>query len=96
VSVSSRKTPFYTKFAIRGHSTIGRKITFIYAIRDDMFKDTDRTKFFDYITTVIPVINYSNSKEKLTKALRAKGYRVEKDGDFEIEDIEDIAFFMMT
>ena len=76
------------------HSTIGRKITFVYAIRDDMFKDTDRTKFFDYITTVIPVINYSNSKEKLTKALRAKGYRVEKDGDFEIEDIEDIAFFI--
>ena len=76
------------------HSTIGRKITFIYAIRDDMFKDTDRTKFFDYITTVIPVINYSNSKEKLTKALRSKGYKVEKDGDFEIEDIEDIAFFI--
>ena len=76
------------------HSTIGRKIIFIYAIRDDMFKDTDRTKFFDYITTVIPVINYSNSKEKLTKALRAKGYKVEKDGDFEIEDIEDIAFFI--
>ena len=76
------------------YSTIGRKITFIYAIRDDMFKDTDRTKFFDYITTVIPVINYSNSKEKLTKSLRAKGYKVEKDGDFEIEDIEDIAFFI--
>lgn len=76
------------------HSTIGRKIIFIYAIRDDMFKDTDRTKFFDYITTVIPVINYSNSKEKLTKALRAKGYIVEKGGDFEIEDIEDIAFFI--
>lgn len=76
------------------YSTIKRKITFIYAIRDDMFKDTHRTKFFDYITTVIPVINYSNSKEKLTKALRAKGYKVEKDSDFEIEDIEDIAFFI--
>ena len=76
------------------YSTIRRKITFIYAIRDDMFKDTDRTKFFDYITTVIPVINYSNSKEKLTQALRAKRYNVEKDGDFEIEDIEDIAFFI--
>lgn len=76
------------------YSTIKRKITFIYAIRDDMFKDTDRTKFFDYITTVIPVINYSNSKEKLTKALRTKGYKVETNGDFEIEDIEDIAFFI--
>lgn len=76
------------------YSTIKRKITFIYAIRDDMFKDTDRTKFFDYITTVIPVINYSNSKEKLTKALRTKGYKVSTNGDFKIEDIEDIAFFI--
>ena len=76
------------------YSTIKRKITFIYAIRDDMFKDTDRTKFFDYITTVIPVINYSNSKEKLTKALRTKGYKVSTNGDFKIEDIEDITFFI--
>ena len=77
------------------YSTIGRKITFIYAIRDDMFKDTDRTKFFDYIATVIPVINYSNSKDKLTEALRKKGYKVGGENrDFEIDEIEDIAFFI--
>lgn len=77
------------------YSTIGRKITFIYAIRDDMFKDTDRTKFFDYIATVIPVINYSNSKDKLTEALRNKGYKVGGENrDFEIDEIEDIAFFI--
>ena len=77
------------------YSTIGRKITFIYAIRDDMFKDTDRTKFFDYIATVIPIINYSNSKDKLTEALRKKGYKVGGENrDFEIDEIEDIAFFI--
>ena len=76
------------------HSTIKRKITFIYAIRDDMFKDTDRTKFFDYITTVIPVINYSNSKEKLTEALRKIGYSVGDGCDFEVMEIEEIAFFI--
>lgn len=77
------------------YSTIGRKITFIYAIRDDMFKDTDRTKFFDYISTVIPVINYSNSKDKFTEALRNKGYKVGGETrDFEIDEIEDIAFFI--
>lgn len=60
-----------------------------------MFKDTDRTKFFDYITTVIPVINYSNSKDKLTEALRNKGYKVDgEDCDFKVEEIEDIAFFI--
>jgi len=49
-----------------------RKITFIYAIRDDRFKDTSRTKFFDYIATVIPVIDASNSRDKLLEVLREK------------------------
>lgn len=44
---------------------IGRHIVFIYAIKDDMFKDKTRTKFFDFILPVIPVINYSNSYEKM-------------------------------
>lgn len=76
------------------YSTIKRKITFIYAIRDDMFKDTDRTKFFDYITTVIPVINYSNSKEKLIGFLKNKGYTIGDSQDFTLEEIEEISFFI--
>ena len=47
----------------------GRQIVFIYAVRDDIFKDTSRTKFFDYISTVIPIINPSNSCDKLKLAL---------------------------
>jgi len=35
---------------------IGRHIVFIYAIKDDMFKDKTRTKFFDFILPVIPVL----------------------------------------
>jgi hypothetical protein len=38
-----------------------RHIVFIYAIRDDMFKDNDRSKFFDFIIPVIPFSNSSNS-----------------------------------
>ena len=37
------------------------KVVFIYAIKDDIFKDKDRTKFFEYIIPIIPVINPSNS-----------------------------------
>lgn len=47
-----------------------RNIVFIYAVRDDIFTDTSRTKFFDYIATVIPVINPSNSCDKLVIALK--------------------------
>lgn len=54
-------------------NSIRRRIVFIYAIRDDMFSDTNRTKFFDYIATVIPVINSSNACDKLKNALSSKG-----------------------
>jgi len=54
-------------------NSIRRRIVFIYAIRDDMFSDNNRTKFFDYIATVIPVINSSNACDMLKKALSCKG-----------------------
>ncbi|WP_024469451.1 hypothetical protein, partial [Treponema pedis] len=44
---------------------IKRDIVFIYAIKDDMFIDKERTKFFDFMIPIIPVINFSNSGEKL-------------------------------
>ena len=56
-----------------------RSIKFIYAIKDDLFKDVERTKFFDYIATVIPVVNPKNSYEKLTKELTERGYTLKKE-----------------
>lgn len=50
-----------------------RKINFVYAISDDLFDATERVKFFDYIVTVIPVINSLNSYEKLKEAIRPSG-----------------------
>jgi len=55
------------------HRANNRPIVFIYAVRDNIFKNTSRTKFFDYITTVVPVINPSNSCNMLLKALEANG-----------------------
>ena len=68
---------------------IGRKIVFIYAVRDDIFLDEGRTKFFDYITTVIPIINSSNSADKLTEELENKGFE-----DIDAEVIDSLAFFI--
>lgn len=65
------QTEIFTKLReinqLLNHSKkINRHIVFIYAVRDDMFKgDKDRTKFFDFIIPVIPVINFSNSSQKL-------------------------------
>ncbi|MEN3158440.1 hypothetical protein ABC502_08680 [Alkalimonas sp. NCh-2] len=47
-------------------------VFFIYAVKDDLFKADDRTKFFDLIIPIIPVINSNNAYEKLTAALDLK------------------------
>jgi len=55
---------------------IDRHIVFIYAIKDDMFLDKkNRTKFFDFILPVIPVINSSNSYDKILKKIQAFGLK---------------------
>ena len=69
---------------------VGRHITFVYAVKDDIFKDEERTKFFDYIITIIPVINPSNSKDKLKAALKANDC---EDGISD-DDLSEIAFFI--
>ena len=50
---------------INNSKQIGRRVRFVYAIRDDMFVDKERTKFFDFIVPIIPYINPSNSEMKL-------------------------------
>jgi len=48
-------------------------LRFFYLLRDDIFDTKDRTKFFDYIVPVVPVIDGSNSYEKLVNLLREAG-----------------------
>ena len=69
---------------------VGRHVTFVYAVKDDIFKDEERTKFFDYIITIIPIINPSNSKDKLKVALVAK----ECGEDISDDDLSEMAFFI--
>ena len=69
---------------------VGRHVTFVYAVKDDIFKDEERTKFFDYIITIIPVINPSNSKDKLKAALKANDC---EDGISD-DDLSEMAFFV--
>ena len=52
---------------INNSKKVKQHVVFIYAVRDEIFKDKDRTKFFDFLVPVIPVVNFSNSKEELLK-----------------------------
>lgn len=78
-------------FLLNESKVIERHIVFLYAVKDDIFKDEERTKFFDYISTVIPVINPSNSKAILKKALEERSVL---HNDITDDDLSEMAFFI--
>lgn len=41
-----------------------QKLRFFYLLRDDVFDSKDRTKFFDYIIPVVPVVDGTNSYDQ--------------------------------
>lgn len=75
------QTEIFTKLReinllINNSKKIKREVVFVYAIRDDKFKDEERTKFFDFMIPIIPVINSSNSKEKLSIIVKENEYEI--------------------
>ena len=66
-----------------------RKICFIYAVKDDMFENSERVKCFDYLSTVIPVINRSNAKDQLKEELLKRGV-----DDIHDKHLRELGFFL--
>lgn len=63
---------------LNSNETIKEKVVFVYAVKDDIFTKEDRTKFFDFIIPVIPIINSTNSGEVLQQFLNeAKEHGIE-------------------
>ena len=54
-------------YLINNSKKVEQTVVFIYALKDEMFQDKDRTKFFDFIIPIVPIINSSNSSEILRK-----------------------------
>lgn len=46
---------------VNSNAGVKRQVKFLYAIRDDVFESTDRTKFFEFIIPIVPIVNHSNS-----------------------------------
>lgn len=59
-----------------------KKVTFIYALKDEVFTDSKRTKFFEFIIPVIPIINNQNSCDILLNIKK-------KNPDTALTDIDD-------
>jgi len=73
---------------INNSNKIKRDVVFIYAIKDDMFVDKDRAKFFDFMIPIVPVIDYSNSGNKLLKIIQHNNYNISH------ELIDDLSMFI--
>ncbi|MDE5415725.1 YobI family P-loop NTPase [Alkalihalobacterium chitinilyticum] len=48
-------------------------LRFFYLVRDDIFVSKDRTKFFDYIVPVVPVVDSSNSYDQFISHFKEGG-----------------------
>lgn len=57
-------------------------IRFFYLLRDDIFVSKDRTKFFDYIIPVVPVLDSSNSYDQFLDLLKKGGILERFDRNF--------------
>lgn len=75
---------------VNENAGVKRTVRFLYALRDDMFVSTDRTKFFEFIIPVIPIINTSNSIDMVLK----QGERLDLDGRLERQFLRDVSRYL--
>lgn len=58
------------------------KLLFLYLVKDDMFLSKERTKFFDFIIPILPVVTSSNSNDKLSQILETMQIKEGLSNDF--------------
>ncbi len=75
---------------INANEGIKRRVRFLYALRDDIFANTDRTKFFEFIVPVIPVINHSNSIDKVLE----QGKRINLDKKLNRQFVREVSRYL--
>lgn len=57
-------------------------LRFFYLLRDDIFTSKDRTKFFDYIIPIVPVVDASNSYDQIISHFKKSGFFEKFDKNF--------------
>lgn len=75
---------------VNENADVHRRIRFLYALRDDIFINTDRTKFFEFIVPVIPIINHSNSIDKVLE----HSQRIDLDARLDRRFIRDVSRYL--
>lgn len=75
---------------VNDNAGIKRIVRFLYALRDDVFVNTDRTKFFEFIVPVIPIINASNSIDMVLE----QGKRLEIDNRLDRQFLREVSRYL--
>ncbi|GLK72223.1 putative membrane protein YobI [Ancylobacter dichloromethanicus] len=75
---------------VNANAGVKRTIKFLYALRDDVFINTDRTKFFEFVIPVIPIINTSNSIDMVLE----QGKRLEIDGRLDPQFLREVSRYL--
>jgi hypothetical protein len=75
---------------VNANAGVKRPVRFLYALRDDMFVNTDRTKFFEFLIPVIPIINSSNSIDKVLE----QGKRLSLDARLNAQFLREVSRYL--
>ncbi len=67
-----------------------KPIKFIYLIKDEIFESKERTKFFDYILPIVPVMDNSNSLGKMEELFKTKNIY----SDFSITFLDTLSLYL--
>lgn len=63
---------------INSKKSSSSQIKFLYAIKDNMFSSVERSKFFEFIIPVIPIVNTSNSTDMMINHISENGLHIDK------------------
>lgn len=67
-----------------------KTIKFIYLIKDEIFDSKERTKFFDYILPIVPIMDNSNSLGKMEQLFKSKNIY----SDFSISFLDTLSLYL--
>ena len=74
--------------AQRSKTGDSKPLRFFYLLKDDIFLSKDRTKFFDFIIPIVPVIDSSNAHEQFITHLKSGGiWELFKESESFLHDI---------
>ncbi|WP_197477851.1 MULTISPECIES: YobI family P-loop NTPase [unclassified Marinomonas] len=75
---------------VNENAGVNHTVKFLYALRDDMFLNTERTKFFEFIIPVIPIINTSNSIDMMLE----QGKRLDLDDRLDRQFLREVSRYL--